>query len=280
MSNEKHRDIQKIWTMQERTISNIHRASAILEPGNWQAYDPFLLLMEDKFQKGAFDRHPHRGIETITYVIDGSINHYDSASGEGGKLQKGDMQLMTAGRGVIHNESPDDGEKVHLLQLWVNLPRKDKMTAPRYQNIQGKDVPVRKEEGAIIRVYSGSSGDVMSETLNYVPVTFVEMVVDQGASISQDLPGDYNGYIYVLDGSGTFGENKIKAKKGQAMWLGPADEADKSFLQVHANEKLRIILFAGPPLKEPIVAQGPFVMNTMEEIKQAYEDYRNGTFIL
>ena len=280
MNNEKRRDIQKIWTVQERTISNIHRAGAILEPGNWQAYDPFLLLMEDKFQKGAFDRHPHRGIETITYVIDGSINHYDSASGEGGKLQKGDMQLMTAGRGVIHNESPDDGEKVHLLQLWVNLPRKDKMTAPRYQNIQGKDVPVRKEEGAIIRVYSGSSGDVMSETLNYVPVTFVEMLVDQGASVSQDLPGDYNGYIYVLEGSGTFGENKIEAKKGQAMWLGSADEADKSFIQVHANENLRVILFAGPPLKEPIAAQGPFVMNTMEEIRQAYEDYRNGTFIL
>ena len=106
MNNEKRRDIQKIWTVQERTISNIHRAGAILEPGNWQAYDPFLLLMEDKFQKGAFDRHPHRGIETITYVIDGSINHFDSASGEGGKLQKGDLQLMTAGRGVIHNESP------------------------------------------------------------------------------------------------------------------------------------------------------------------------------
>ncbi|MDR7078121.1 redox-sensitive bicupin YhaK (pirin superfamily) [Neobacillus niacini] len=280
MNNEKRRDIQKIWTVQERTISNIHRAGAILEPGNWQAYDPFLLLMEDKFQKGAFDRHPHRGIETITFVIDGSINHYDSATGEGGKLQKGDMQLMTAGRGVIHNESPDNGDKVHLLQLWVNLPRKDKMTAPRYQNIQGKDVPVRKEEGAKIRVYSGSSGDVMSETLNYVPVTFVEMLVDQGATVSQDLPGDYNGYIYVLEGSGTFGENKIVAKKGQAMWLGSADEADKSFIQVHANEKLRIILFAGPPLKEPIVAQGPFVMNTMEEIKQAYEDYRNGTFIL
>ena len=224
MNNEKRRDIQKIWTVQERTISNIHRAAPILEPGNWQAYDPFLLLMEDKFQKGAFDRHPHRGIETITYVIDGSINHYDSASGEGGKLQKGDMQIMTAGRGVIHNESPDDGEKVHLLQLWVNLPKKDKMTAPRYQNIQAKDIPVRKEEGAMIRVYSGSSGDVMSETLNYVPVTFVEMLVDQGASVSQDLPGDYNGYIYVLDGSGTFGENKVEAKKGQAMWLGSADE--------------------------------------------------------
>ena len=145
--------------------------------------------------------------------------------------------------------------------------------------MRAKDMPVRKEEGAIIRVYSGSSGDVVSETLNYVPVTFVEMLVDQGASVSQDLPGDYNGYIYVLEGSGTFGENKVEAKKGQAMWLGSADDADKSSIQVHANENLRVILFAGPPLNEPIAAQGPFVMNTMEEIRQAYEDYRNGTFI-
>jgi quercetin 2,3-dioxygenase len=279
MNNEKPRDIQKIWTVQERTISNIHRAGAILEPGNWQAYDPFLLLMEDKFQKGAFDKHPHRGIETITYVIDGSINHYDSASGGGGKLQKGDLQLMTAGRGVIHNESPDDGEKVHLLQLWVNLPRKNKLTAPRYQNMHAKDMPVRKEDGAVIRVYSGSSGDVKSDTLNYVPVTFVEMLVEQGASVSQDLPGNYNGFIYVLEGSGTFGENRVEAEKGQAMWLGSAEESDLSSIQVHADENLRVILFAGPPLKEPIAAQGPFVMNTMEEIKQAYEDYRNGTFI-
>lgn len=279
LNTEKRRDIQKIWTVQERTISNIHRAGAILEPGNWQAYDPFLLLMEDKFEKGAFDRHPHRGIETITYVIDGSINHYDSASGAGGKLQKGDLQMMTAGRGVIHNESPDDGEIVHLLQLWVNLPKKDKMTAPRYQNMHAKVMPVRKEDGAVIRVYSGSSGGVKSDTLNYVPVTFVEMLVDQGASVSQDLPGNYNGFIYILEGSGTFGENRVEAEKGQAMWLGSAEESDLSSIQVHADENLRVILFAGPPLNEPIAAQGPFVMNTMEEIRQAYEDYRNGTFI-
>ncbi|QED46407.1 pirin family protein [Cytobacillus dafuensis] len=279
MSFDKHRDIQKIWTVHERIFSDIHRAGAILEPGNWEAYDPFLLLMEDKFQKGAFDKHPHRGIETLTYVIDGSIGHYDSATGAGGTLQKGDMQLMTAGRGVVHNESPVEGETVHTLQLWVNLPRKDKMTAPRYQNIKAKDVPIRKEEGATIRVYSGSSGDVVSGILNHVPFTFVEILADQGASVIQDLPGDYNGFIYVLEGSGTFGENRVEANKGQAMWLGSADGAEMSHIQVTANENLRLILFAGPPLKEPIAAHGPFVMNTMEEIKQAYADYRNGTFI-
>ena len=180
MENMKSRDIQKVWTVNEQKVSDVHSAGAVLEPGYWEDYDPFLLLMEDKFEKGAFDVHPHRGMETVTFVIDGTINHYDSASGDGGKLQAGDLQFMTAGRGVVHNESPADGEKVHLLQLWVNLPSKDKMTAPRYQNMRAEDMPIRQEDGAIIRVYSGSSGDIVSDTLNYVPVTFVEMVLENG----------------------------------------------------------------------------------------------------
>ena len=121
--NMKRRDIKKTWTVNARRVSPIHTAGAILEPGHWQEFDPFLLLMEDQFSKGAFDFHPHRGIETITYIIDGRINHYDNATGAGGTLEKGDFQFMTAGRGVIHNESPEEGDNVHLLQLWVNLPR-------------------------------------------------------------------------------------------------------------------------------------------------------------
>jgi quercetin 2,3-dioxygenase len=272
------RDIQKVWTVQERKISAVHRAGAVLKPGHWEGYDPFLLLMEDKFEKGAFDIHPHRGLETITYVIDGTINHYDSVTGEGGKLESGDFQFMTAGRGVVHNESPEEGESVHLLQLWVNLPQKYKMVEPRYQNIHKEVAAVRYEEGALIRVYSGSSGSVVSNTLNYVPIIFVEMIIENGASISQDLPGSYNGFIYVLEGSGSFGEDNVQAKKGQALWLGAAD-LELSLIKVTATEKLRIILFAGEPLKETVVARGPFVMNTEEEIVQAYADYRNGKFL-
>ena len=178
--NMKRREIKKIWTVNEQKISPIHTAGPVLAPGPWKDYDPFLLLMEDKFEKGAFDVHPHRGMETLTFIIDGTINHYDSATGAGGTLEKGDLQFMTAGSGVVHNESPADGEKVHLLQLWVNLPRKYKMVKPRYQNMHAKDMPVRQENGALIRVYSGSSGDVVSNTLNYAPVTFVEMVLESG----------------------------------------------------------------------------------------------------
>ena len=277
--NVKLREIKKIWTVNEQNISPIHTAGPVLPPGPWKDYDPFLLLMEDKFEKGAFDVHPHRGMETITFIIDGNINHYDSATGAGGRLEKGDLQFMTAGSGVVHNESPADGEKVHLLQLWVNLPRKYKMVKPRYQNMQAKDMPVREEDGALIRVYSGSSGNVVSDTLNFAPVTFVEMVLESGSSIIQDLPGSYNGFIYVLEGSGTFGENEVEAKKGQAMWLGSADESKMSGINVSANEKLRLVLFAGEPLRETVVAHGPFVMNSEEEIRQAYRDYREGKFL-
>ena len=272
------RSIKKVWTVQGNQVSPIHYAAPILRPGQWADFDPFLLMMDDTFQKGAFDIHPHRGIETVTYVIDGSITHYDSASGEGGTLRKGDLQFMTAGRGVVHNETPAEGETVHLLQLWVNLPREHKMTAPRYQNLQAKDMPVREEDGAIIRVYSGASGDIVSNTLNYVPVKFVEMIVDRGKSISEEIPGGYNGFIYILEGSGTFGSNKTEAAKGQALWLDSASANEQSSIVVAANEKLRFILFAGEPLREPVVARGPFVMNTEEEIIQAYEDYRNGLF--
>ena len=279
MSRSNSRGIRKVWTVHERKVSSVHRAGAVLEPGNWYDYDPFLLLMDDKFEKGAFDVHPHRGMETITYVIDGTINHYDNVSGEGGKLQSGDFQFMTAGRGVVHNESPGEGESVHLLQLWVNLPREHKMAKPRYQNILKEDAPVRQEEGALVRVYSGSSGSVESNTLNYVPVSFVEIIIDSGASFSHDLPGSFNGFIYVLEGSGTFGENQVEATKGQALWLDAADDQEQSFIKITATNQLRFVLFAGAPLNEPVVARGPFVMNTEEEIVQAYADYRNGNFI-
>ena len=251
--NMKRRDIKKTWTVSAQRVSPIHTAGAILEPGHWQEFDPFLLLMEDQFSKGAFDFHPHRGIETITYIIDGRINHYDNATGAGGTLEKGDFQFMTAGRGVIHNESPEEGDKVHLLQLWVNLPRKHKMTEPRYQNMHAKDMPVRQEEGAMIRVYSGSSGDVVSNTLNYVPVTFVEMILEKGAAIAQDLPGSYNGFIYVLEGSGTFGENKIVAEKGQAMQLDSAVEAEMSSIQVPLTKTFALFYLQASHLKNPLL---------------------------
>jgi quercetin 2,3-dioxygenase len=271
------RRIRRVKTVQIETNSPIHRSGPVLEPGNWEEYDPFLMLMEDIFQRGTFDFHPHRGIETVTYVIDGQLEHFDSKAGHG-TLGPGDVQWMTAGRGVIHKEDPAPGSTVHSLQLWINLPSAKKMTEPRYQNLKASNMPVRREEGAIIRVFSGSSKGVKAPTLNHVPVTMVEMVLEPGASVVQDLPGSYNGFLYILEGSGTFGDDATEGKAGQVLFLSRHDKEEESELTVTANEKLRVLLYAGEPVNETVVAYGPFVMNTQEEIRQAIRDYQDGKF--
>jgi redox-sensitive bicupin YhaK (pirin superfamily) len=233
--------------------------------------------MEDIFERGTFDFHPHRGIETVTYVIEGQLEHFDSKAGHS-TLGPGDMQWMTAGRGVIHKEDPAPGSTVHSLQLWINLPSEKKLTEPRYQNLKAEEMPVRQEEGALIRVFSGSSQGVKAPTLNHVPVTAIEMILDSGASVVQDLPGSYNGFLYILEGNGTFGADGTEGKAGQVLFLSRHDKEEESELTITANEKMRVFLYAGEPVNEPVVAYGPFVMNTPEEIRQAFRDYQEGKF--
>jgi redox-sensitive bicupin YhaK (pirin superfamily) len=277
MSDIFQRGIQRTWTVQHYQNSPIHVAGMVLDPNNMRESDPFLVLAEDFFKKGTFDFHPHRGIETVTYVIEGKLEHFDNKAGKG-ELLPGDVQWMTAGRGVIHIEDPAEGETVHSLQLWVNLPREHKMTEPRYQNLRSQDMPVRKESGALIRIFSGSSGGVQSNTKNYVPVTMVEINLEPGAVVSQDLPGDYNGFIYVLEGKGQFGKSNVDAETGHVLLLEKGEAGQESEVIIRAKEKLRVLLYAGRPLNEPIAARGPFVMNTEEELRQAYRDYMDGKF--
>lgn len=278
MSIIAQRNIKKTWKVQLKKSSDIHSAGLVLPSGDWKEFDPFLIMAEDEFQKNAFDTHPHRGMETVTYVIDGVLEHSDNKGGSG-ILKPGDAQWMTAGSGVMHLEAPPENITVHTLQLWVNLPKANKMAPPRYQDILSSNVPVRKEEGVNYRIFSGNSGDVVSTTKNYAKVTYVEMIIDAGHTATQDLPSDYNGFMYILEGSGMFGENDIKAGKGEVLLLDSVNEkADTSEIIIKADEKLRVIFIAGKPLHEPVVARGPFVMNTEEEIKQAYSDFRNGKF--
>ncbi|WCK53428.1 pirin family protein [Aneurinibacillus sp. Ricciae_BoGa-3] len=271
------RSIRRLWTVQPHQQSPIHKVGQILTPEHYEEYDPFLFLAEDWFQHGVFDYHPHRGIETVTYVLEGTLEHYDNHGGED-KLEPGDAQWMTAGKGVIHKETAGVGDTVHSLQLWVNLPRSKKMTQPRYQNLRAKDMPVRKESGALVRIFSGSSAGVSANTLNHTPVTMVEIQLEPGASITQDLPGSYNGFFYVLEGRGYFGANAAEGRKNQVLWLGSADESQQSEISIRAEEKLRVLLYAGEPVKEAVVAYGPFVMNTEDEIRQAFTDFHEGKF--
>lgn len=278
MNIKSQRKIKRTWKVQLKKSSEIHSAGLVLPSGDWKEFDPFLIMAEDEFQKNAFDTHPHRGMETVTYIIDGVLEHSDNKGGSG-TLKPGDAQWMTAGSGIMHLEAPPENVTVHTLQLWVNLPKANKMAPPRYQDILSSNVPVRKEEGVNYRVFSGNSGDVVSTTKNYAKVTYVEIIIDSGHTATQDLPSDYNGFMYILEGSGMFGENDIKAGKGEVLLLDSINEkADTSEIIIKANEKLRVIFIAGKPLNEPVVARGPFVMNTEEEITQAYSDFRSGKF--
>lgn len=250
----------------------------ILPFGDMKRFDPFLIMAEDKFGPEAFDFHPHRGMETVTYVLEGELHHEDNKGGSG-VLHAGDAQWMTAGSGIIHKEAPPQGTIVHTLQLWVNLPKISKMAMPRYQDIPVAGIPLREEDGVLYRVYSGNSGQVVSPTKNHVPVTMVEMRVQAGYTAVQDLPSDYNGFIYVLEGAGQFGKNRVEAEKGEVLLLDEIHEVNNaSEIAVKATTSLRVLLYAGKSLNEPIVAKGPFVMNTEEEIEQAYADYRAGKF--
>jgi quercetin 2,3-dioxygenase len=255
-----------------------HRVRPLIPSGDPKATDPFLLLMEDWFPRGVFDRHPHRGMETVTYVIDGRLDHYDNY-GNKGSLLPGNVQWMTAGRGIIHNEQPPDGVTVHSLQLWVNLPAADKMVEPRTQNLVAADLPLRREKGAEIRVFSGKSGDVIAPTKNYSPVTMLEVRLEAGARIRQELPTDYNAFLVVLEGDGLIGGDQSPVHAGDVVWLTRTDDDGLSEVNIAGGTAhLRVLLFAGRPLREPVVARGPFVMNTEEQIRQANMDYREGRF--
>jgi redox-sensitive bicupin YhaK (pirin superfamily) len=186
---------------------------------------------------------------------------------------------MTAGGGIIHVEQPAEGVTVHSLQLWVNLPAADKMVEPRTQNLVAADLPLRREPGAEIRVFSGQSGNVKALTKNYTPVTMLEIRLEAGARVGQELPADYNAFIVVLEGDGLIGGDRSPVRAGDVVWLTRTDDdAPSEVTAVGGTAPLRALLFAGPPLREPVVAQGPFVMNTEEQIRQANSDYRAGRF--
>ncbi len=255
-----------------------HRARRLIDGRDVGATDPFILMAEDFMPRGAFGRHPHRGIETVTLVLDGAVEHFDSAGNEG-LIEAGDAQWMTAGRGVIHNESASPGSIAHTLQLWVNLPASRKMTEPRYQSLRGNALPVRRAPGVEVKVLSGRSGDAVSPTLNHVPVTALDARIAPGASFDQALEPEANAFVLVLEGEARVGVSKVQVTAGKLAWLTRDDTAGGSAVTIAADDvATRVVLFAGRPLREPVVFGGPFVMNTEAEIAQAYADYREGRF--
>jgi len=242
--------------------------------------DPFLLFDHfgsanpEDYVKG-FPWHPHRGIETVTYMISGVVNHHDSI-GNSGCITAGDVQWMTAGSGIMHEEMPQQAEdELKGFQLWVNLPAKLKMTKPRYQDVLSKTIPeVLRDDGAKIRVIAGKVGEVQGiVTEIYADPTYLDVTVPPNKSFSQPVAKGHNAFAYVFEGVGILGEDAISYPK--LVIFGDGD-----IVKVRTQEApVRFLLVSGKPLNEPIARYGPFVMNTREEIEQALEDLRNGTFV-
>jgi hypothetical protein len=247
---------------------------------------PFLLLDEmgpvDWPANGAIGapNHPHRGFETVTYLLQGRMNHADSA-GNSGELNPGDVQWMTAGRGVIHSELPHPdfyktGGVMHGFQIWVNLPAADKMMLPRYQDIPAKEIPiVYTKDGLVeVRVIAGQSLNQSAVIDTVIPITYLHMTIKPGGEIIQPISKGLNGMIYCFSGCLNIEERTLN--DGQLGILGDGDEVCLS-VSASADEEVNLLVLAGPQIDEPIARYGPFVMNTEQEIMQAITDYNAGT---
>jgi quercetin 2,3-dioxygenase len=253
-----------------------HLAAPVVSPENFEMNDPFILLMDDHLDIG--DRpvggpHPHAGFETVTLILDGAIFDRD----EGGTLNAGEVQWMTAGSGIIHSEDVRTKGKVRLLQLWLTLPKNKRWITPGFQAINVNAVPVRHELGAEIQVYSGSSGGLHSGTRNHVPVIMVEINLEPHASAEQDIPASYNGFAFVIDGSVQIGDTVLNT--GQVGWLDRPTDNGTSMLRVVDDESgARLILYAGQPQGDPIVSYGPFIGDSKQDIARLFAEYQAGRF--
>jgi quercetin 2,3-dioxygenase len=225
------------------------------------------------------DWHPHRGFETVTYIIDGAFQHQDSHGG-GGLITNGATQWMTAGGGILHIETPPEelvvrGGLFHGIQLWVNLPAKDKMSAPRYQSLEGDQVSLLSspDGGALLRVIAGEIDGHPGPGTTHTPITVAHVTVSPGAQVTVPWRRDFNALAYVLAGSGAAGTEGRPISLGQLAVFG---EGDSITLAAGAGGELDVLLLGGRPIREPVAAYGPFVMNTRAELAQAFDDFQAG----
>lgn len=260
-------------------IDPYHANRMIVAPHDFAPISPFLVLVEDWFIAPAgFPTHPHRGMETVTFVLDGALAHKDHTGGEG-VLRAGDVQWMTAGHGVMHSEMPHGQERAHTLQLWLNLPRAQKMVPARYVNQRRAEVPVVERPGAAVRVYAGRLGNVGQAHGSLWPMVLFDITAEAGAELSLELPGAARGFVHLLSGAARLGADATATTAGDVAWFEPAADGGDDRLRLVADEPLRALLYAGTPIAEPVVAHGPFVMTSEDEIRAAYADYRSGRFI-
>jgi len=258
--------------------SQVDDRNVLIPPVNPALTDPFLLLSEDWFSAPGFDWHPHRGLETVTLVLDGVLEHGDNL-GNAGALTTGDIQWMTAGRGIIHRELAFRNERAHTLQLWVNLPGELKMVGTRYQDLRAGARAVIERDGTRIDLISGAIDGTSGPALNYWPISGTLITLESNRGFEHLLPGRDRAFFYVLSGEVTVAGQDVRA--GQIAWSDPVPGATVSRITMAAGDGDResvVMAYSGQPIGQPVAMGGPFVMNTKTEITQAFNDFRSGKF--
>lgn len=254
-----------------------HTARPVVS-GGFKATDPFIMLMDDiidkKDTKPVGGPHPHAGFETVTLILEGEL-------GDGQEqLKSGDLQLMTAGSGIEHAEIIDKPGYIRILQLWLDLPRKNRQATPRVQDIAADRVPTVEEQGVKIRVYSGQLAGTTSPVQNYTPLIIADIALEADTPYTLQIPANFNTFLYVLDGSVQVGEEQKQLQKDQVGWLDLYQEEKSSELLLKAGETgARLVLYGGKPTGDSIVSHGPFIADSTEDINRLYREYRQGKMI-
>jgi quercetin 2,3-dioxygenase len=242
--------------------------------------DPFLLLDEfkndnpDDYAAG-FPDHPHRGFETVTYMMAGAFTHRDSKGNEG-HLTAGSVQWMTAGKGIIHSEMPEQTDGLAWgYQLWLNLPAKLKMTEPKYQDIPSEKLPIVEKDGLKVKVLAGEFGGAKSPGQSFIPFTYLDVQLNPGAVLTHSAPENQNAFVYVIEGKVKSGPES-EPSYVKAGYLGILGDGDSIRLENSDDKPIHLLFASAQKLNEPVVRGGPFVMNTMGELKQAFYEYQTG----
>jgi hypothetical protein len=282
-----------------RSVSNVIEPNLVMEgagvrlrrsisPSRDNLFDPFLLFDHFAFNDPiegplvGFPMHPHRGIETVTYMLEGSVHHRDSL-GNSGLIGAGDVQWMTSGSGIMHEEMPRRSQEGNVFgfQLWVNLPAALKMSQPRYQEVNAETIPMVEKEGAKIGLVAGEVEGVQGPVTEIAanPV-YIDVELESGSAFSYSIPRGHTAVAYVFEGEAAFGvDDQGQGKLIEAVHMVEFSDGEQLQIQTTPDSGVRFMLIAGAPFKEPIAPYGPFVMNTPEEIQQALADLRNGTFV-
>ncbi|GGM84068.1 nuclease PIN [Dyadobacter beijingensis] len=251
-----------------------HTARAVIYK-EFEQSDPFILLMDDFLDKKddapVGGPHPHAGFETVSLLLEGAIGD------EGHMMQKGDFQMMTAGSGIVHTDTIEGKSRMRLLQMWLNLPKADRWTAPRVQDLTFENAPKSDRNGVTTVLYSGSFAGLRSPVKNHVPLIIADIRLQAGAKLSESLPASYNAFLYVINGNVAVGDKGNVLNINQIGWLSKGGANAGSDLVLEAgSEGARVILYAGEPQNDPIISYGPFIADRQEEIRDLYSDFRHG----